>query len=126
MKRGSILCALTSGVLLATLPATAETNQQSATVVSITNCPAVSENALSDAPLRAVTYLYSIGIQQDNVLYHTAYESAFENAPPVLAHQPVQVSRKGGVLYVTLPGKRTVPMTIETRTVVNNTIAHSY
>lgn len=126
MKRASMLCALVSGALLAILPATAETNQQSATVVSVTTSPVAGENAVSDAPLRAVTYLYNIGIQQANVLYHTAYESAFENAPPVLAHQPVQVSRRGGVLYVTLPGKRTVPMTIETRTVVNNTVSRSY
>ena len=68
----------------------------------------------SGFPQNAVQYcLDAAGIKLGDVIYQTAYQSAFEDVVPVFAaNQAVQATRKGNVMYVTLPGNRTVPMAI--------------
>lgn len=101
--------------LLTTVHATTNNDYQSATVVSVQSNPAAAEAATSDAPLRADTYSYNIGIQLGDVVYLATYDSAFA-LPVFAANQPVQVDLKHNVMYVALPGNGTVPMSIEART----------
>jgi hypothetical protein len=67
--------------------------------------------------LRADLYTYNIGIRLGNVVYQAAYNSAFADVSPVFANnQSVQVDLQHNIVYVTLPGNRTIPMAIENRT----------
>lgn len=119
MKRTITLCALVSGMMLTNLFATAKKDFQSATVVSVQDGTQTNVNidASSDAPLRADSYSYNIGIQLGDTVYQTTYNSAFADVSPVFAaNQPVQASLKGNVLYVSLPGNRVVPMAVESHT----------
>ena len=122
MKKTFVLCALVSSMMLTSVFATTNNDFQSATVVSVEQgaTSAAADNSSSDAPLRDASYSYAIGIKLGDVIYQTAYQSAFEDVVPVFAaNQAVQATRKGNVIYVTLPGNRTVPMAIEGRTPVN-------
>jgi hypothetical protein len=106
---------LVSSALLTTLHAKPNNDYQSATVVSVESNPAAADNATSDAPLRADTYSYNVGIRLGDVVYQATYDSLFAS-PAFAANQPVQVDLKHNLMYVTLPGNRTIPMSIETRT----------
>jgi len=116
MKKTFVLCALVSSMMLTSVFATTNNDFQSATVVSVEQgaTSAATDSSSSDAPLRDASYSYAIGIKLGDVIYQTAYQSAFEDVVPVFAaNQAVQATRKGNVMYVTLPGNRTVPMAIE-------------
>ncbi|HST12015.1 MAG TPA: hypothetical protein VLL05_16680 [Terriglobales bacterium] len=117
MKKAFALCLLASSALLATAHAT-NNDYQSATVVSVENNPATAvDSSSSDAPLRAETYSYNIGIRLGGVVYQATYNSAFEDVSPVFAaNQTVQVDLKHNTMLVALPGNRTIPMAIEERT----------
>ncbi len=118
MKRVLALCVLVSSALLATVHATNNPDYQNATVVSVeSNSATPVEAATSDAPLRADLYTYNIGIRLGHVVYQAAYNSAFADVSPVFAdNQSVQVDLHNNIMYVTLPGNRTIPMAIENRT----------
>ena len=116
MKKTFVLCALVSSMMLTSVFATTNNDFQSATVVSVEQgaTSAAADNSSSDAPLRDASYSYAIGIKLGDVIYQTAYQSAFADVVPVFAaNQSVEATRKGSVIYVTLPGNRTVPMAIE-------------
>ncbi len=119
MKQGFVLCALLCGALLTTARATTAPQFEPATIVSVENnaTPAsYNANASTDAPLRPEIHTCNIGVKLGNTVYQLAYDSAFEDVSPVFAtNQAVQVNRKGSVLYVALPGNRTVPLAIENR-----------
>ncbi len=117
MKRAFAMCVLVSSALLTTVHATNNLNYQNATVVSVeSNPPAPVEAATSDAPLRADLYSYNIGIRLGNVVYQGTYNSGFADVSPVFAtNQSVQVDLQHNIMYVTLPGNRTIPMAIENR-----------
>jgi hypothetical protein len=119
MKKTFVLCALVSSMMLTSVFAITNNDFQSATVVSVEQgaTSAATDSSSSDAPLRDASYSYAIGIKLGDVIYQTAYQSAFEDVVPVFAaNQAVQATRKGNVMYVTLPGNRTVPMAIEAST----------
>jgi hypothetical protein len=118
MKKTFILCALASSMMLTSVFATTNGDLQQATVVSVEQgASPANAGASSDAPLRDASYSYDIAIRLGGVVYQAAYQSAFEDISPVFAaNQPVQASRRGNILYVTLPGNLTVPMAIESRT----------
>lgn len=118
MKKALALCVLMSSALLATVHATTNNDYEPATVVSVESNPAAAaDGASSDAPLRATTYSYNIGIRLGGVVYQATYNSAFEDVSPVFAaNQTVQVDLKHNTMYVALPGNRTIPMAIEERT----------
>ena len=122
MNRTFAMCALASSMMATNLLATAKYEFQSATVVSVQDGTDASLNngASPDAPLRADSHSYKVGILLGDVVYRAAYNSAFEDVSPLFAtHQPVQAVSKGNVLYVSLPGNRVVPMAIESRTAKN-------
>jgi hypothetical protein len=118
-----MLFVLVSGALLTTMHAAAKAGYQPATVVSVESRAIPSNYAggdPSDAPLQPEVYSYDIGIRLDGTVYRTSYESAFDDLPSVLtAEHPVQVNLRRHVMYVQLPGDRTVGMPIESRTGVN-------
>jgi len=129
MKKTYILCALASSMMLTSMFATTNGDFQQATVVSVEQgvSPAVNDGASSDAPLRDASYSYDIAIRLGGVIYQAAYQSAFEDISPIFAaNQPVQASRRGNVLYVTLPGNLTVPMAIESRSAVNGASGNDF
>ncbi len=129
MKKTFALCALVSTMMLTNGFATTNSDLQSATVVSVEQgaSPAPTDGASSDAPLRDASYSYDIAIRLGDVIYQASYQSAFEDVSPVFAaNQPVQASRKGNVLYVTLPCNLTVPMSIESRTAVNGASGNNF
>jgi len=116
-------------MMLANLFATTNGDFQPATVVSVEQgaSPAVSAGASSDAPLPGASYSYDIAIRLGGVVYQAAYQSSFEDISPVFAaNQSVQATRKGNVLYVTLPGKLTVPMAIEGRSAVKGASGNTF
>jgi hypothetical protein len=118
MKKIFVLCALVSSLMLTNLLATTNQDFQSATVVSVENGtkPRVNEVNSSDAPLLAASYSYNVGIRLGDIVYQTSFTSAFDDVSAVFAaNQALQASRKGNVLYITLPGNRMVPMAIEGR-----------
>ena len=119
MKKAFALCALLSSMMQTHLLATARNDFQSATVVSVQGGTQANGSGAgtSDAPLRADSYSYSIGIQLGEVVYQAAYNSAFNDVSPLFAmNQTVHASLKGNVLYVSLPGNRVIPLAIEGRT----------
>ena len=119
MKKIFALCALISSMMFTNVFATTNGDFQPATVVSVEEgeSPAGNAGGSSDAPLPDASHSYDIAIRLGDVVYQTTYQSAFEDVSPVFAtNQAVQASRKGNVLYVTLPGNLTVPMAIESRT----------
>ena len=122
MKRIFAMCALVSSLMATNLFATAKSDFQSATVVSVQDGTEASLNngASSDAPLRVDSHSYNVGILLGDVVYRATYNSAFEDVSAVFAtNQPVQAVSKGNVLYVSLPGNRVIPMAIESRTAKN-------
>jgi hypothetical protein len=119
MKRTFVFCALVSSLMATNLFATAKNDFQSATVVSVQDGIDASLNngASSDAPLRADSHSYNVGILLGDVVYRATYNSAFEDVSPVFAtNQPVQAVSRGNVLYVSLPGNRVIAMAIASRT----------
>jgi hypothetical protein len=120
MKKAFVLCALLCGALMTTMHATHQF--QPATVISVerNETPArFDATGSTDTPLLPAIYTYNVGVQLGNTIYQLAYDSALEDVSPVfVANQAIQVIRKGGVLYVALPGNRTVPLAIENRTEV--------
>ena len=129
MKKTFALCALATSMTLTNVFATTNSDFHQATVVSVEQevSTAANAGASSDAPLRDASYSYDIAIRVGEIVYQTTYQSAFEDVSPVFAtDQAVRASQKGNVLYVTLPGNRTVPMAIESRTAVNGTSGNNF
>ena len=129
MKKTFALCALVSSMMLTNMFATTDSDFRQATVVSVEQeaSPAANAGASSDAPLRDGSYSYDIAIRVGDIVYQTTYQSAFEDVSPVFAtDQAVRASQKGNVLYVTLPGNLTVPMSIESRTAVNGASGNNF
>ena len=124
MTKTLAMCVFVSSMMLTNAFATTNSDMQSATVVSVEQgaSPAANAGGSSDAPLTDASYSYDIAIRLGSVIYQASYQSAFEDVSPMFAaHQPVQASRRGNVLYVTLPGNLTVPMVIESSTALNGT-----
>jgi len=123
MKKAAVLCVLVCGTLLTSMYATTNQQFESATVVSVVSSPAANfdANPSTDAPLRPEIHSYNIGVKVGNQVYQLAYDS--ENGSPLLtANQLIQVSLKGHVANVQLPGNRTVPMAIENRSAAENAL----
>ena len=119
MKTSVMLFVLVSGVLSASVHATARTEDQSAIVVSVEpHDPQSTFNygGPSDLPLQPQVYSYDIGIRVGSIIYRTSYDSAFEDLPAAFtANNPIQVDLRNHVMYVTLSGDRAVRMAIESR-----------
>ena len=117
MKTSMMLFVLVSGVLSASVHATAKTEDQSAIVVTVEpHDPQSNSNygGPSDLPLQPQVYSYDIGIRVGSIIYRTSYDSAFDDLPAVLAtNHPIQVNLGNHVMCVTLPGDRTVRLAIE-------------
>jgi hypothetical protein len=117
MKSTAMLFVLMSGVLLGSMHAATSTEDQPATVVSVeTHDPQSNSNYAVplDFPLQPQIYSYDIVIRVGSTIYRTSYASAFDYLPSVFAtnHQ-VQVNLGHRVMYVTLPGERTMRLAIE-------------
>ena len=119
MKTSVMLFVLVSGVLSASVHATARTEDQSAIVVSVEpHDPQSTFNygGPSDLPLQPQVYSYDIGIRVGSALYRTSYASAFDYLPAVFAtNHPIQVNLGDHVMYVTPSGRPAVRMAIESR-----------
>jgi hypothetical protein len=119
MKTSMMLFVLVSGVLSASVHATAKTEDQSAIVVTVEpHDPQSNSNygGPSDLPLQPQVYSYDIGIRVGSIIYRTSYDSAFDGLPAVFtANNPVQVNLGNHVVYVTISGDRAVRMAIESR-----------
>ena len=119
MRSSVMLWVLVSGVLLASMHAAANTEPQPALVVGVeSHDPQSNSNYTGplDRPLQPQIYSYDIDIRVGSTIYRTSFESAFDDLPAVLAtNHPIQVNLANHVMYVTLPGDRTVRLAIESR-----------
>jgi len=117
MKTSVMLLVLVSGVLLASMPAAANTEAQPALVVGVEpHDPQSNSNYTGplDSPPQPQIYSYDIDIRVGSTIYRTSYDSAFDDLPAVLAtNHPIQVNLGNHVMCVTLPGDRTVRLAIE-------------
>ena len=117
MKTSVMLLVLVSGVLLASMPAAANTEAQPALVVGVeSHDPQSNSNYTGplDSTPQPPIYSYDIDIRVGSTMYPTSYDSAFDDLPAVLTtNQPIQVNLGNHVTRVTLPGDRTVRLAIE-------------
>jgi hypothetical protein len=119
MKTSVMLLVFVSGLLLASMHPAASAEDQPALVVSVeSHDPQSNSNyaAPLDRPLQPQIYSYDIDIRVGSTIYRTSFESAFDDLPAVLAtNHPIRVNLTNHVMYVTLPGDRTVRLAIESR-----------
>jgi hypothetical protein len=121
MKKSLVLFVFVSGVLLASMHANTKPGYQSATVVSVETHETPSNSNYagsnpSDAPLQSEVYSYDIGVRLGCTVYRTRYDSAFDYLPSVFAlNHPIEVNIRKRVIEVSLPGDRTVRMSIDGR-----------
>jgi hypothetical protein len=87
MKTSVMLLVLVSGVLLASMPAAANTEAQPALVVGVeSHDPQSNSNYTGplDSTPQPQIYSYDIDIRVGSTMYPTSYDSAFDDLPAVL------------------------------------------